>query len=344
MNDSKLNLSRRSFVSTTLALGAATAVAPLRAAESAAAKPAFGSTILPPAGKRLLLSCKLSMIAKKAGDKTLTVTERLRMAGDAGFDGVDFDEAGSFTADEAREAVRASGVFVHNAINHTHWGVRLTDAKQETRDKAYIAIRKAEFAAASARTSLAAREKKDAETEGQKFQGDTLKKTQAELANTQNALSKTQDELKREAAARAEAEKRAAQALADLQKIAAVKKDDRGMVITLSGGVLFPTDKSELLAGAMAQLNQVGEALVRNSPDSRITVEGHTDSQGQAAHNQELSQKRAESVATYLRSRGIAPDRVTAVGKGPDKPIADNKTLEGRAQNRRVEIIVEPPK
>ena len=215
---------------------------------------------------------------------------------------------------------------------------------QETRDKSYIAIRKAEFAAASARTSLAAREKKDAETEGQKFQGDTLKKTQAELANTQNTLSKTQDELKREAAARAEAEKRAAQSLADLQKIAAVKKEDRGMVITLSGGVLFPTDKSELLAGAMAQLNQVGEALVRNSPDSRITVEGHTDSQGQAAHNQELSQKRAEAVATYLRSRGIAPDRVTAVGKGPDKPIADNKTIEGRAQNRRVEIIVEPPK
>lgn len=215
---------------------------------------------------------------------------------------------------------------------------------QETRDRGYIAIRKAELAAASARTTVAAREKKDAETEGQKYQTDTLKKTQAELANTQNALSKTQDDLKREAAARAEAEKRAAQALADLQKIAAVKKEDRGMVITLSGGVLFQTDKSDLLAGAMAQLNQVGEALIRNSPDSRITVEGHTDNQGTVAHNQELSQKRAESVATYLKSRGIAPDRVTAVGKGPDKPIADNKTIEGRAQNRRVEIIVEPPK
>ena len=210
--------------------------------------------------------------------------------------------------------------------------------------RAWLPTRRVPGTAASARTSLAAREKKDAETEGQKFQGDTLKKTQAELANTQNTLSKTQDELKREAAARAEAEKRAAQSLADLQKIAAVKKEDRGMVITLSGGVLFPTDKSELLAGAMAQLNQVGEALVRNSPDSRITVEGHTDSQGQAAHNQELSQKRAEAVATYLRSRGIAPDRVTAAGKGADKPIADNKTIEGRAQNRRVEIIVEPPK
>lgn len=214
----------------------------------------------------------------------------------------------------------------------------------ETVDRSYIAIRKAEFAAASARTAVAAREKKEAETEAQQFQSDTLKKTQAELANTKNDLSKTKDALERESAARAEAEKRAAQALADLQKIAAVKKEDRGMVITLSGGVLFQTDKSELLPGAMAQLNQVGEALVRNSPDSRIVVEGHTDNQGQAAHNQELSQKRAESVATYLRSRGIAPDRVTAVGKGADKPVADNKTIEGRAQNRRVEIIVEAAK
>lgn len=214
----------------------------------------------------------------------------------------------------------------------------------ETVDRSYIAIRKAEFAAASARTAVAAREKKDAELEAQKFQTDTLKKTQAELANTKNDLSKTKDALERESAARAEAEKRAAQALADLQKIAAVKKEDRGMVITLSGGVLFQTDKSELLPGAMAQLNQVGEALIRNSPDSRIVVEGHTDNQGQAAHNQELSQKRADSVATYLKSRGIAPDRVTSVGKGADKPVADNKTIEGRAQNRRVEIIVEPPK
>ncbi len=215
---------------------------------------------------------------------------------------------------------------------------------QETVDRAYIAIRKAELASASARTTVAAREKKEADTEAQKYQGDTLRKTQAELANAQGDLTKTKEALAREAAARAEAEKRAAQALADLQKIAAVKREDRGMVITLSGGVLFQTDKSDLLPGAMAQLNQVGEALVRNSPDSRITVEGHTDNQGTVAHNQELSQKRAESVAMYLRSRGIAPDRITAVGKGSNNPIADNKSIEGRAQNRRVEIIVEPSK
>ncbi len=222
---------------------------------------------------------------------------------------------------------------------------------QETVDRSYIAVRKAEFASAAARTAVAAREKKEAEEEAQRAQIDALKKTQAELANAKNDLSatrtdltKTKEALEREAAARAEAEKRAAMALADLQKIAAVKKDDRGMVITLSGGVLFRTDKADLLPPAMVQLNQVAEALVRNNPDARIQVEGHTDNQGQAARNDELSKQRAESVATYLKSRGIAADRVTAVGRGSSKPVADNTSVEGRALNRRVEIVVEPPK
>ena len=134
MNDSKHSFSRRSFITGTLALGATAAVLPLRAAESVVA-PA-GGAVLPPTGKRILLSCKLGMIAKESAGRKLTVTERLRMAGDAGFDGVDFDEAGSFTPQQARDAVREAGVFVHNAINHAHWNVRLTDPKQETRDKA----------------------------------------------------------------------------------------------------------------------------------------------------------------------------------------------------------------
>jgi hexulose-6-phosphate isomerase len=128
------SFSRRSFITGTLALGATAAVSPLHAADSIVS-PA-GGAVLPPAGKRILLSCKLGMIAKESAGRKLTVTERLRMAGDAGFDGVDFDEAGSFTAQQARDAVRESGVFVHNAINHAHWNMRLTDPKQETRDKA----------------------------------------------------------------------------------------------------------------------------------------------------------------------------------------------------------------
>jgi hexulose-6-phosphate isomerase len=134
MNHPKHSFSRRSFVTSTVALGATLALPPARGADSPGA--ATNTLVLPPAGKRLLLACKLSMIVKEAGGKKLTLVERLRLAADAGFDGVDFDEAGNFTPEQAREAVRASGVFVHNAINHAHWNVRLTDPKQETRDKA----------------------------------------------------------------------------------------------------------------------------------------------------------------------------------------------------------------
>lgn len=127
-------LSRRHFLGAASAALAGTAtlapVAGLRAAE-----PAASAIILPPAGKRILLSCKLGMIAKEVGGKKLSIVERLGLAKEAGFDGVDFDEAGSFTAEQARAAVRESGVFVHNAINHAHWSDRLTSADEAVRAK-----------------------------------------------------------------------------------------------------------------------------------------------------------------------------------------------------------------
>jgi len=91
--------------------------------------------IVPPSGKKILLSCKLGMITKKIGDKELSLIERLALAGKAGFDGVDLDEAADYTPEQAREAVRESGVFVHNAINHAHWSQRLTSPKAEERAK-----------------------------------------------------------------------------------------------------------------------------------------------------------------------------------------------------------------
>ncbi len=134
MTTENQSLNRRSFFSraavTTAVLATATTSLP-------AAEPASAPTraITPPAGKSLLLACKLGMITKESGGKKLTLAERLRMAGEAGFDGVDFDEAGDFTVEQAREAVRESGVFVHNAINHEHWGKRLTSPKAEDRAK-----------------------------------------------------------------------------------------------------------------------------------------------------------------------------------------------------------------
>jgi outer membrane protein OmpA-like peptidoglycan-associated protein len=148
--------------------------------------------------------------------------------------------------------------------------------------------------------------------------------------------------LKDEKARREDAEKRAAQAAADLAKFATVKQETRGMVITLSGSVLFASAKSELLPAAQVKLNDVANALIKEDPLSKIVVEGHTDSQGAAAYNQDLSQRRAQSVRDYLVSRGIAADRVTSQGFGPSRSIAENNSAEGRANNRRVEIVVQP--
>ena len=114
------------------------------------------------------------------------------------------------------------------------------------------------------------------------------------------------------------------------------------MVITLSGSVLFASAKSDLLPDAQMKLNDVAKALSEQDPDSRIVVEGFTDSQGGVAFNQNLSQSRADSVRVYLVSHGIASDRVTSQGFGLAQPIADNGTAEGRANNRRVQIVVQP--
>ncbi len=124
---------RRSFLATG-AVAAASASAFANSSTSIAADSPI-PFVTPPAGKRILLSCKLGMITKEESGKKLTLVERLKMAGAAGFDGVDFDEAGSYTVEQARTAVLESGVFAHNAINHDHWNSRLTSPDEATRAK-----------------------------------------------------------------------------------------------------------------------------------------------------------------------------------------------------------------
>jgi hexulose-6-phosphate isomerase len=129
MNNDHCSLSRRNF----LAAGVASAgmAGALHTAGAQAAEET--KVVRPPEGKRILLSCKLGMIAREAGGKKLSLAERLSLAAEAGFDGVDFDQAGEFTPEQARQAVRESGVFVHNAINHAHWRQRLTSANEAER-------------------------------------------------------------------------------------------------------------------------------------------------------------------------------------------------------------------
>jgi outer membrane protein OmpA-like peptidoglycan-associated protein len=214
----------------------------------------------------------------------------------------------------------------------------------QTIDLSYIAIRKAQLAEATARALIAQKEKESAEREANNLTSDQLRSARNELTSTKHSLEKTSEQLAAEKIAREAAEKKAAQALADLQKIAAVKQESRGMVITLSGGVLFASNEATLLPAAMVKLNEVADALIKGNPDSNITVEGHTDSQGKRDYNVDLGKKRADAVRDQLVARGVATDRIKSVGIGPDRPVADNKSAEGRANNRRVEIIVEPAK
>ena len=137
-----------------------------------------------------------------------------------------------------------------------------------------------------------------------------------------------------------DSEKRTAVALAELAKLAAVKEEERRLVVTLSGSVLFRSAESTLLSSAQVKLDQVANALLAVRARNLI-VEGHTDSQGSKSYNQGLSQRRADAVRDYLVQRGYPADRIQARGKGKSSPIADNASPEGRANNRRVEIIIE---
>lgn len=213
---------------------------------------------------------------------------------------------------------------------------------QGTKDTSYIALRRTELAESRARVITADKQKAEIAAQAQANQAQALQTTSAQLAGAKQALSTQGQALQDEQQRRMDAEKRAAQAAADLAKIASVKQEARGMVITLSGAVLFETAKWMLIGTAQTKLNDVADALTKQDKDSTMVVEGYTDSQGALAMNNELSQKRADAVRTYLVSRGISADRITAKGMGPANPIADNASPEGRANNRRVEIIVNP--
>ncbi|MDN3520954.1 OmpA family protein [Halomonas ramblicola] len=107
--------------------------------------------------------------------------------------------------------------------------------------------------------------------------------------------------------------------------------------VTLQSDVTFAFDSAELRPGAEGELNSVADTL-NNNPEVRVTIAGHTDSVGSNEYNLELSQDRADSVASYLQSQGVAANRMRTVGYGEERPVATNDTDAGRAQNRRVEI------
>jgi len=122
---------------------------------------------------------------------------------------------------------------------------------------------------------------------------------------------------------------------------AQVTRDGESLLVNFPGQITFATDSASIKPEFFGTLNSVVDTLNRY-PQSYLDVVGHTDSTGSEAYNQALSERRANSVADYMRTRGVAPQRIAAYGLGMSQPIASNSTPEGRQQNRRVELRITP--
>jgi len=211
----------------------------------------------------------------------------------------------------------------------------LQDAETAQREKqepavvghyAYLAQRHAE--AGEARVSEARSRQEVAR--GQDERNKVL--LEAREREAQNAQAQAEHARSQTAATQAQLAS-AQQQLADLQ----AKQTDRGTVVTLSD-VLFDTAQATLKPGADLALNRLATYL-NGHPQTKVIIEGHTDSRGSEEYNAALSERRARSVATALETRGIPAEQIQTAGRGKAFPVASNDTPEERQQNRRVEIV-----
>lgn len=201
----------------------------------------------------------------------------------------------------------------------------------EARDLAYVAHRKTLVAEANARSSRA-----ETETAQALQLLTTLRRTQ--LADAENRLERAEDKAALEA--RPLSSRGAKEALDRLTPFAAVSIEPNGTVVRLAGSVLFEGDTAELMATARERLDRVAQA-VHEVPTRSVLVRGHMDRSGDTRRDLELSRRRAAAVRAYLVSRGVPATRVRAEGVGHSDPEASNASHEGRAENRRIEIILE---
>jgi len=118
--------------------------------------------------------------------------------------------------------------------------------------------------------------------------------------------------------------------------------DSTGKVTVITASLLFKSGSSDLLPSAKPKLDEVASALSAQPQANNVKVEGYTDSTGSAAINDPLSQRRAQAVADYLESKGVPKERITAEGFGKSDPVSTAQSTEGRALNRRVDIVIEP--
>jgi len=139
-------------------------------------------------------------------------------------------------------------------------------------------------------------------------------------------------QMDKKAAELAELENAKVETVTDYNGLEAIK-------VTFESGILFPTNGTTLSKTSKEELGEFASKM-SDFKETDISIFGHTDNTGTAEVNERISTQRANAVATYLQSKGIAADRITTMGMSYNEPVADNATAEGRAQNRRVEIYI----
>lgn len=238
---------------------------------------------------------------------------------------------------------------LHAAETFLKTAERVYESEGDTstmRDRAYVAMRKAQLAEAQAGIVQANMEYKQATNDQARNArvavATELEEVRAQLQTVSGVNATQSAQLQAETERRQQAEAAQQQAMAALEKAGEVKQEQRGTVITLSGSVIFASGKSALLPAARRKLSDVASALASGDPKGKIVVEGHTDSAGSEETNRALSLERANAVRDALVENGVSDDRISVEGLGETRPIADNASQAGRANNRRVEIVLEP--
>ena len=223
--------------------------------------------------------------------------------------------------------------------------------KELAEHRVYLADRKVDTAKALAETRFA--EDQRAELTAQRDSARLDARThEADAAKGQAATARAEGAEQKAAADQARLDATTArlaavsseQQAAELQRqldLLQAKATDRGLVLTL-GDVLFTTGRADLKPGATGNLNKLVSFLDKY-PERSVAIQGYTDSVGSEDYNQRLSERRADSVKSYLTAQGINSMRLSASGKGQSDPVADNDSAAGRQQNRRVEVIISNP-
>jgi outer membrane protein OmpA-like peptidoglycan-associated protein len=241
------------------------------------------------------------------------------------------------------------------AMKEAEVAVRIAEQAQPdaqlAQHQVYMADRKVETARAQAETRFAedervglSEQRESARLASRTREADAAR-TQVAAARADSAEQKVAADEARDAATAAQqaalsSERQAGELQRQIDELNA-KPTDRGLVVTL-GDVLFTTGQADLKAGATGNLNKL-VAFLNEYPGRTVMIEGYTDSVGSDDYNQGLSQRRADSVKTYLVGQGIGSARLVAAGKGESAPVADNDSAAGRQQNRRVEVIINNP-